>query len=216
MCVHFIWMKTHNVTVSLPLTCPAGAAQQQRRSLRPQGHCVISEVTNREDGPLHVHVLRPFALELRMRVGQSHEQLVLQLQWRFSEDGGWSVVQSRRPANVKQSESFFVLFVFLLPLLTLYLTWWRQNRSYLMPQFFCKSSFIALVTQRLWVASGPKKCSYLEEDGNQKIYISIKVFCDPFCPNYKPRNYTAFKVQEVSDPTFTPRKSDLSYQRNIL
>lgn len=86
----------------------------------------------------------------------------------------------------------------------------------LMPQFFCKSSFIALVTQRLWVASGPKKCSYLEEDGNQKIYISIKVFCDPFCPNYKPRNYTAFKVQEVSDPTFTPRKSDLSYQRNIL
>lgn len=52
----------------------------------------------------------PFALELRMRVGQSHEQLVLQLQWRFSEDGGWSVVQSRRPANVKSLFFYFFFF----------------------------------------------------------------------------------------------------------
>ncbi len=44
----------------------------------------------------------PFALELRISAGQSHEELVLQLQWSLSEDGGWSVVQRRRPANVKQ------------------------------------------------------------------------------------------------------------------
>lgn len=31
---------------SLPQTCPAGAAEQQRWSLRPQGHGAVSGVTN--------------------------------------------------------------------------------------------------------------------------------------------------------------------------
>lgn len=43
----------------------------------------------------------PAALELRINAGESHEELVLQLQRRLSEDGGWSVVQRRRPAEVK-------------------------------------------------------------------------------------------------------------------
>lgn len=38
---------------ALPLTRPAGAAEQQRRSLCPQGHRVISEVTSRQNRPLH-------------------------------------------------------------------------------------------------------------------------------------------------------------------
>lgn len=46
-----------------------------------------------------------------------------------------------------------------------------------MPQFFCKSSFIALVTHRLWVARGPKKCSYLEKTGKNK---GIKNILGPF------------------------------------
>lgn len=45
----------------------------------------------------------PAAVELRICVGQSHEELVLQLQRSLSEDGGWSVVQRRRPADAKQS-----------------------------------------------------------------------------------------------------------------
>lgn len=44
-------------------TRPAGGAQQQRRSLRPQGHCVISDVTQRESCPLHLPVLRVRAEE---------------------------------------------------------------------------------------------------------------------------------------------------------
>lgn len=46
----------------------------------------------------------PAAPELRIRVGQSHEELVPQPQRSLPEDGGGSVVQSRRPADVKQSE----------------------------------------------------------------------------------------------------------------
>lgn len=40
----------------------------------------------------------------------------------------------------------------------------RKCKSYLMPQFFCRSSFMALVTHRLWDARGPKKRSYLEDE----------------------------------------------------
>lgn len=44
----------------------------------------------------------PPVLELGISVGQSHEELVLQLQWNFSEDGGRSVIQSCRSAKVEQ------------------------------------------------------------------------------------------------------------------
>lgn len=47
----------------------------------------------------------PFTPELRMCVRQSHEELVPQLQRSLSEDGGWSVVERRRPADIKQSLS---------------------------------------------------------------------------------------------------------------
>ena len=187
--------------MSPPLTCPAGAAQKQRRSPRPQHYCVISEVTDWENcllHLLHLHLLwpgkhttvqarqrvnvrvkqcsttanweiiidklfyglksltrvcgfkqhiclqwvkntrwekmstccykimscsnwsncefqqdglrllcfSPFTPELRMLVWQSHEELMLQLQRSLSEDGGWSVVERRRPADIKQSLTF--------------------------------------------------------------------------------------------------------------
>lgn len=44
----------------------------------------------------------PRVSELRIDGGEPHEELVLQLQRSLSEDGGRPVVQSRRPANVKQ------------------------------------------------------------------------------------------------------------------
>lgn len=40
----------------------------------------------------------------------------------------------------------------------------RKRKSYLMPQFFCKSTFMALVTHKLWDARGPKKRSYLKDE----------------------------------------------------
>lgn len=58
--------------------------------------CFLNRQTRRRESFSHT------ALELRMCVGQLHEELVLHLQRGLSEGGGWSVVQSCRPANVNQ------------------------------------------------------------------------------------------------------------------
>lgn len=47
------------------------------------------------------------------------------------------------------------------------------KKHHLMPQFFCRSSFIALVTHRLWAARGPKKCSYLQTTVNNNKGITF-------------------------------------------
>lgn len=47
--------------------------------------------------------LSPAAQELRVSVGQPHEELVLHLHRRLPEEGGRSVVQSRRPDNASDN-----------------------------------------------------------------------------------------------------------------
>lgn len=113
--VYVCWYSNTNSA----LTGPAGAAEQQHWSLCPQCHCVISGVTNWEDRPLHLKLLSPgkhnrllsaarihffhcllhslhspTVLKQRIGPGQSHEELMSQLEWSFSEDGGWPVIQS--------------------------------------------------------------------------------------------------------------------------
>lgn len=93
------------------LTCPTGATDQQRRTLCPPGHCVISEVTRCENRFLDILLL---LLGSRGgKAGQSEqnvcftvkpEKLVLSKQAGKRDDGRPAALELRKCAGQPQEE----------------------------------------------------------------------------------------------------------------